>query len=297
VPAAFLPNAANVVEGRGGTKRRPTQPLDLRPSWEHGMQTQQQDRALTAKWGLRPRHYAGALDPADADDWKFIEAVRDIASFINECAQKNHSEIAVDPWEIACNALLEGFWPIISQHLEWAAPYSTYDNFGADTVVTKFDDLKPWLHPCVVDAVKNNPRWQHLNDGLKPEMVIDLQVDAIQGLYANAGCYAWAKNRFALDLCVMGRHPISIRKVSPSVQVYFATMYYNTRLERCRRFLKRALQNGAFGHPRWTGSDVYAEHLHDPAFNAAMRASTYDHIRAMAPFVGKVNAFRANFPR
>jgi hypothetical protein len=223
--------------------------------------------ALTKKYGLRPRRYAGMMDGTNAAELVFRQVIPQAVAFINEQAAKRKMVFRLTTAELATNFIAEGGNRVLDNgDLEGI---DGFQSLGIDTFMDRYEQLKPWLHPSVQrDRVTAA---QHTNE--KNERVNSItDLTLVQAIYASAAMLAHSQAALEVDMRARG----GFAGLSDRQETYLTTTYYNAGPGYGRNLL--AGQGAAAANRRWTGSDDHAAHSRKPHFNATMRTSSWENV-------------------
>ncbi|MEM9188523.1 MAG: hypothetical protein AAGF12_05080 [Myxococcota bacterium] len=169
-------------------------------------------RQLTKTHGLRPRRYNGLLNGQTAAGDRsiaeqcFVELLPQVVNYVNgRLAARNYDE-RVDEYDIAVNIIAEGGFNVLRN--DQTTGLSSFGSVGADTLVTNYRALKPYLHPSVRTVVEGGQD-QSATNNEKGQQVVDVgSLDLEVAMYANAGMFAYARALAARDM----RRPQTLRR-------------------------------------------------------------------------------------
>jgi hypothetical protein len=224
---------------------------------------------LTAKHGVRPRNYVGALDGNNTAEVLIREVMPQITTFLNGRAAAQKFETRFTVAELTTNFLAEGGILAIKENVT-----ENLDGFqvaGVDTFMDRYDELKPWLHPSIMkDRVAAT---QNTNE--KGESVRSIgSLTLVQAAYANATMYAAGKARFEKWL---KRHNNDIDSLSDTEQFYWSTTYYNAGEGYAEKNL--AANGVGAANKKWGKADDWQKYYTSATYNAKMRTSTFEMTR------------------
>ena len=131
----------------------------------------------------------------------------------------------------------------------------------------------PWLHPIVRAAVESGTRTvTRVNErGQEVHTLRDLTLE--EGLYANAGMYAWAKSIAAGDLADRGA---AVEDLPAHGEYFWATVYFNAGPGTGRKLLD---QHGArYFERKWTGPDDPGRYHRVAQYNALWRTASFEYM-------------------
>jgi hypothetical protein len=226
---------------------------------------------LRQKYGVRPRRYDGLFNDSNEAEKRFKQLLPEATAFINMRAAELGGAFDVNDAELATNFITEGgFFVLDGNQLDGI------DGFGAlgiDTLVDNYNALKPWLHPMVREAVERGDRTVTRTNELGQQVKTLTNLTMAEGLYANAGMYAWAKSIAAGDLAGKGA---PIADLPLEGKFFWSTIYFNAGPGTGRKILN---SNGArFFEVKWTKADDAGKFSQSAQFNALWRTASFEYL-------------------
>jgi hypothetical protein len=224
---------------------------------------------LTAKHGVRPRNYVGALDGSNTAEVLIREVMPQITTFLNgrAAAQKLDTKFTVA--ELTTNFLAEGGILALKENV--TQDLDGFQIAGVDTFMDRYEQLRPWLHPCIMkDKVSATE-----NKNEKGETVRSIgNLTLVQAAWANATMYAAGKARIEKW---HKRHNSDIDNLSDVEQYYWSTTYYNAG----EGFAEKNLAANGVGaaNKKWGKADDWQKYYTNATYNAKMRTSTFEMTR------------------
>ncbi len=252
---------------------------------------------IQARYGVRPRRYNGFFNDSNWGEERFRAALPQVTTFVNEALASRGTAAEVDEVAVAINFITEGGYfaldleglkrTIAMSDPDAAESIPTWDEveasgsdlyvdgftfFGVDTLVDNFAALRPFMPPDIVELVDSGTCVaSSVNE--RGETVRSLNCLTIeQGLYANAGMFAWARERAAIAIGTS-----EFAALDAVGQFFWSTVFFNAGPGTGQRVLA---DNGVdYYRTAWTSSDDASRWATNPKFNASWRTASYEFMR------------------
>ena len=226
---------------------------------------------LQARYGVRPRRYAGLFDSSNEAETRFRTALPVATDLENRTSVQLGGSFDVDQAELATNFISEGGFFVLDDNQ--VSGIDGFGSLGIDTLVDNYPALEPWLATIVRTAVERGDRTQTSTNELGQEVHTLTDLTLEEGAFANAGMFAWAKAQAAADLAARG---IDIDSLPRAGAFFWATIYFNAGPGTGRKILDR---NGArYFEQKWTKDDDPGQFSTSAQFNALWRTASYEYL-------------------
>lgn len=218
---------------------------------------------------MRPRRYNGLFNGNGTAERRFLRALPDVARYINGKLKDKGYAVDVQEAELAINFITEGGYFVLTSNMVDGIDGFSY--LGIDTIVDNYGALKSWLHKSVRQLVEGGQNTV-VTTNEKGETVQSLSgLTLEQGLYANAGMYAWSKAVASKDIGARG----STLSTQPRTrQLFWATIYYNAGIGTGRKILDK--HGVSYDSEPWPYADDAARYSRSARFNALWRTSSFE---------------------
>lgn len=177
---------------------------------------------LVGEYGVRPRKYSGLLNNSCTAEHRFMTVLPEVTQFINERLAARGTAVRVTEAELAINFITEGGYYVLADN--YSDCIDGFNALGIDTLVDNLEALRPFLHDAVLALADAGDNTQsYINErGEQVRTLSGLTVE--EGLFANAGMYAWAKYQAERDVQARGS---SLATLEQRAQVFWGTVYFN----------------------------------------------------------------------
>lgn len=226
---------------------------------------------LKLKYGVRPRRYNGFFDGSNQAETQFLGLLPNVSQYLNQRAADLGSDATLNEAAIATNFITEGGFYVLDGNQ--TDGIDGYQELGIDSLVDNYAALKPWLNPIVQMLVESGGNGETAvnEQGQTVHTLTNLTLE--QGLWANAGMFAWAKSIAASDLAARGTRITSL----PSDGAFFwTTIYYNAGAGTARKLLDR--YGIDYYQRKWTHADDPSRYSLDARYNALWRTASYEYM-------------------
>lgn len=226
---------------------------------------------LKAKYGVRPRRYVGLLNQSNEAEKRFVGMMPMVTAFLNDLASRHSTPFSMHEAELMVNFITEGgFFVLDGDQIDGI---DGFGSLGIDTLVDNYAALKPWLHQSIRDAIENGDRVvENINElGQKVKSLTDLTIE--EGMWANAGMFAWSRATLAADLASRGTPLASLPQEG---QFFWTTVYFNAGPGTGRKMLDK---NGVrFFEKKWLKADDANQFSQSAQFNALWRTASFEYL-------------------
>jgi hypothetical protein len=225
-------------------------------------------KALTEKWGVRPRRFSGLVDGGNATEALYRSIAPQAVAFINAKAAERKLKMRITLAELTTNFIAEGGYYVLNDNM--TDGIDGFQHLGIDTFIDRIAALRPWLHPSIAES-RLQPQKAVNEKGETVTSITNLSI--IQAIYASAAMMGWNKSVVEGDLGKAGK---SMNEVTDTEQYYLDTVYFNAGPGFGKKLL--ANQGLAATHRKWEKTDDL-KHSTNAQFNASWRTASFELMR------------------
>lgn len=241
-------------------------------------------------YGVRARRYTGLLNDSNEAERRFLDALPEVTAFTNQVCERQRVSFRFSEAELAINFISEGGFYLLDDDI--VEDIDGYTYLGIDTLVDNLEALRPWLHGSILAAVAAGDRTARYENE-RGQVVHTLRgLSLEEGLYANAGMYAWSRALSERDIATTAGAAGPLGSVG---SFFWGTLYYNSGVGAGHR--KMIAQGVDYYRQRWTRADDGRLYGRNSQFNALWRTASFDYLLRTSCPAGSCTAPDGATPR
>lgn len=224
---------------------------------------------LTRKWGVRPRMYRGFFNRSNEAEGIMLDNLGDVLRDVETRAANNgYDNLNLTEAALATNFITEGgYYPLDDNR---TTGLSGFGAFGIDTIVDNQTALRSWLHTSVNDLIDDSSHHSGETNELGESVTSLDNMTLLEGLYANAGVFAWSCAQAIDDA---GDDWDDLDEYG---QFFWCTVYYNAGPGRGEDLM--ADEGLDWYENPWQHADDHWRYGSNARFNALWRTSSFEYM-------------------